>query len=74
MDTRQIRGSRKGFAEEANLSGCDDPSFGVQYPIVRRSEAPSPARSISPRRFVGWVQPRLLHSEDDRNTILRNVN
>jgi len=44
---------------------------GFQY--FEEGEASSPSRSISPRRFVGWVQRRLLYPEDDRNTILRNV-
>jgi len=73
IDTCQIRGSHSGFAEDSNLPGCDDTSLGVQLSIFRRSEAPSPSRSVSPRRFVGWVKLRLLHPEDDRNTILRNV-
>jgi hypothetical protein len=73
MDICQIRDSHSGFAEDSSPLGNDGMSSGVQFPIFRRSEAPSPSRSISPRRFVGWNQLRLLHPEDDRNTILLNV-
>jgi len=55
MDTCQNRGSHSGFADDANLLGCDDTSLGVQFPISRTSEAPSPIWSISRRRFVGSI-------------------